>query len=207
MTLALSALEGARRAADTRLILDASVLLQTLVPKFKAAAAALPPPHELLRLVRLTQQKVTEAFLLPVIALQSVASGDIGMAALWCLDGIEISGFDPSSYTAGFALFTAVEIAGRNGDYEFAARIHGRLEGTRARLHAAMTPGYIADYNSAVEGVRQALGSHAFDAAVAAGSGQAWETIVTKTMDYLRALAEPGGRRARNGARQAVEPG
>ena len=195
VTLALSALEAARRAADTRLILDASVLLQTLVPKFEAAAAALPPPHELVRLVRVTQQKVTEAFLLPVLALQAAAAGDIGTAALWCLDGIEISGFDPSSYTAGFALFTAVEIAGRNGDHDFAARIHGRLEETRARLHAAMTPGYIADYNAAVEGARRALGARAFDAAVAAGSGQAWETVVTQTMDYLRTLApepEPG---------------
>jgi predicted ATPase/DNA-binding CsgD family transcriptional regulator len=191
LALGLSALDSARRAMDTRVVLEAAILLQTLVPKFEAAAAALPPPDELLRIARMTHQKLSEVLLLPVFALQSLAAGDAAAAARWCVACLEISGFDPSSYPTGFALFAAVEIASRHGDHEIAARVHGRLRDAQARLHAAMTPAYVAAHNAAIEGVRQVLGSPAFEEAVAVGAAQGWETIVTESMDFLHRLAEP----------------
>jgi len=191
LALGLAGLDSARRAADTRMVLDAAVLLQTLVPKFEAAAAAIPPPRELLKIARITHQKVIEALLLPVFALQSLAAGGVAAAAGWCVAGLEICAFDPSSYPAGFALFAAVEIAARHGDHEVAARIHGRLRDAQAKLHAAMTPGFVAAHRAAVEGVREALGSQAFEVALAVGTARTWDSIVTDSMDYLRPLAGP----------------
>ena len=188
--LSLAALADARRAADSRAILNAALVLQTLAPASPAAAAALPPPQELLTMARAAHQKLSEAVLLPVLAVQSLAAGDVPAAAAWCAAALDISGFDPTSYPAGYALFASAEIAARHGDHEFAARIHGRLQETRSRLHAAMSPNFVTANLAAVEEARTRLGEDAFDAAVAAGTGWAWEAAVAEVSDYLRTLAQ-----------------
>ncbi len=190
VTLSLAALQDGRRAADTRAILNAAFVLQTLAPNSPAATAALPPPAELLGMARATHQKLSEAVLLPVLAVQSLAAGDIQAAARWCAAALDISGSDPTSYPAGFALFAAVEIAARDGNHERAARLHGRLQETRPLLHAAMSPSFVTANMAAVEQVRVALGADAFKAAVAAGTGWSWEACVAEMTDYLRTLAQ-----------------
>jgi predicted ATPase/DNA-binding CsgD family transcriptional regulator len=190
VTLGLASLRDARRAADSRAILNAAFLLQTLAPGSPAAAAALLPPRELLAMARAAHQRLSEALLLPVLAVQSLAAGDVPAAARWCAAALDISGFDPTSYPAGYALFAAVEIAGRDGDHALAARIHGRLQETLPRLHAAMSADFAAAHLAAVEEVRAAIGAAAFDAAVAAGTGWPWDAAVAEVTDYLRKLGQ-----------------
>jgi predicted ATPase/DNA-binding CsgD family transcriptional regulator len=190
VNLSLAALEDGRRATDSRAILNAAFLLQVLAPGSPAAAAALPPPEDLLSMARAAHQKLSEAVLLPVLAVQSLAAGDLQAAARWCGAALDISGSDPTSYPAGYALFAAVEVAGRHGDHERAARLHGRLQETRPRLHAAMSPSFVTANLAAVEEVRAALGADAFDAAIAAGTGWSWEACVAEMSDYLRTLAQ-----------------
>ena len=191
VTLALAALANARRSADTRAVLNAALMLQTLAPSSPTAAAALPPPRELLAMTRATHQRLSEALLLPVLALQALPAGDLAGAADWCAAALEISGFDPTSYAAGFALLAAVQIASRHGDHELAARIHGSLQDIRSRLHAAMPPSFLSAHIAVEDGMRVSLGAEAFDVAVAAGAGTSWDSIVTEVSDYLRALAQP----------------
>ncbi len=191
VALGISALDNARRAADTQAILNAAFMLQTMAPSSWAAAAALPPPGELLAMARAAHQKTFEAILLSLLALQSLPTGDLSAAAGWSFAALDISGFDPASYPAGFALFAAVEIASRHGDHELAARIHGRLTETQSRLHAAMTVNFVAAHLAAVDETRAALGAAAFDAAVATGTRTSFDAIVTEVSDYLRALAQP----------------
>ena len=100
VTSGLAALENAQRAADTRATLNAALMLQTLAPMSRAAAAALPSPQEMLTMARQTHQKASESVLLPILAVQSSAAGDIPAAARWCADALDISGFDPASYLA-----------------------------------------------------------------------------------------------------------
>lgn len=189
VTLGLAALSEARRAADTRAVLNAAYFLHTLAPSSPAVAAAVPPLPELLGMARATHQRLIEALLLPLLALQSLAAGDVAEAARWCSSALDISGFDATSYPAGFAFFAAVETASRHGDHEVAARAHGRLEETSSRLHAAMSASFVTAHKDAVDDTRQALGADAFDAAVAAGTGLAWESAITEVSDYLHALA------------------
>jgi predicted ATPase/DNA-binding CsgD family transcriptional regulator len=192
VNLSLAALEDGRRAADSRAILNAAFVLQTLAPSSPAATAALPPAEDLLSMARAAHQKLSEAVLLPVLAVQSLAAGDVQAAARWCTAALDISGSDPTSYPAGYALFAAIEVAARHGDHERAARLHGRLQETRPRLHAAMSPSFVTANLAAVDEVQVALGADAFDAAVAAGSGWSWEASVAEMTDYLRMLAQQG---------------
>ncbi len=191
VTSGLAALENARRAADTRATLNAALMLQTLAPMSRAAAAALPSPQEMLTMARQTHQKASESVLLPILAVQSSAAGDIPAAARWCADALDISGFDPASYLAGYALFAAVEVACRHGDHELAARIHGRLRDIEARLETAMSASFVTGHQAVVEEMRAALGPGAFDDTVAVGTGWPWEAAVAEVSDYLGTLGQP----------------
>jgi predicted ATPase/DNA-binding CsgD family transcriptional regulator len=192
ISFSLAALENGRRGSDSRAVLSAAFVLQTLAPNYPAAAAALPPPEQLLSMARAAHQKLSEAVLLPVLAVQSLAAGDVEKAARWCAAALGISGSDPTSYPAGFALFAAVEVAARHGDHERAARLHGRLQAIRPRLHAAMSPDFVTANLASVEATRVALGTDAFEEAVAAGTGWQWEAAVAEVTDYLTKLARPG---------------
>ena len=149
----------------------------------------LPPPSELLALARASHQKAFESVLLSLLAAQSLATGNITAAAGLCAAALEIFEYDPTSYPAGFAVSAAAEIASRNGDYELAARVHGRLAGTQAQLYSAMSASFVSAHVAAIDEARTALGDAAFDAAVATGTGLPWESAITEISDYLRTLA------------------
>lgn len=199
VALAISGLEHARRAADSQAILGAGFLLQLLAPSSRAAAAAVPPPDELLAMARAAHQKVFESMLLSLLALQSLATGDTSTAAGRSAAALEIFGYDPASYPAGFALLVAAEIAGRHGDGEFAARVHGRLQEIRPLLYAASASDFVSSRQAALEEVRAALGESAFDDAVATGTGLPWDTAIAQVSDYLRTLIQSSTQAASNG--------
>jgi DNA-binding CsgD family transcriptional regulator len=208
LPIGLSGLAHAREASDTCTLLHAAQLLQTMVPRYPEAAAALPPPLELLEMARSTHQTTIEAVLLPTFAVQAVAAGDITAAARWCRQGLELSGLDPSSFLAGYAAFAAVEIAAAKGDHELAARLHGRLLDTERLLHAAMQPHFVAAHNSAIEGIRNALGTKGFETQVAEGSTLPWPSTFRELEAYLRGIesAEPGAPAPRREARVQARP-
>jgi predicted ATPase/DNA-binding CsgD family transcriptional regulator len=194
VALSIAAMENARRAGDSRSVLNAAFMLQTLAPASRAAAAAIPPPQELLTMARQTHQRISESVLLPLLTVQTLAAGDIPAAARWCAAALDISGFDPTSYPAGYALFAAVEVAGRHGDYELAARIHGRLRETLPRLHAVMPARFVTAHEAILDEVRAGLGTSGFDDAVEAGSGWPWDLAVAEVTGYLSSFGAQDAR-------------
>ena len=189
----LLALASARLASDSHCFLGAAVVLQTMAPRHPEAAGALPSPHELADLARTTRQTVAEAALLPVLAIQAVAAGDLAGAAKYCLRVLDVYGNDPSSYLAGYALFAAVEVAAADDHPALAARIHGRLGSVLELLYAAVPPHYVTDHKAVLASAQEALGSESFEAARAAGGAAAWESVVAEIRAELRRLAGDAG--------------
>jgi predicted ATPase/DNA-binding CsgD family transcriptional regulator len=184
--IALSSLDHARQVSDTATFLQAAQLLQTMAPHYPQAAAALPPPAELVEMARATHQTVVEAVLVPVLAIQVAATGDTAAAARWCLRGLELSGPDPSSYLAGFALLAAIEIAMANCDLELAARINGRLAESMEQLHAAMNPPFITAHSAAIARLQSELGAERFEILAAQGAAASWRSTFGQLESYLR---------------------
>ena len=158
----LSGLAHARQANDTTAALDAASLLQTMASRSPEAAAALPPPQQLLDMARTTHQTALAALLLPTFAVQAVAAGDVAAAARWCRQGLELFGLHPSSLLTALAVFAAVEIAVAKGDHELAARLHGWLLDSEGLLYAVIPPHFATAHQSVVTGLRDALGADSF---------------------------------------------
>jgi predicted ATPase/DNA-binding CsgD family transcriptional regulator len=193
LALALSAIATAKRTHDTRTVLDAAIVLQLWIPKSQTAAAALPLPAELMAMADATRQAGIQSVLLPHFALRALAVGDTGAAADWCIQGLELSGVDPSSIPAGYSLLVAAQIAAHAGDLELAATVHGRMQQSLDLLYATMDQGNRAAHRAVIERVRAELGPEAFDAAAATGAGLDWVSALTKVKSYLRQVAAPPG--------------
>jgi predicted ATPase/DNA-binding CsgD family transcriptional regulator len=191
LTVALSALDHARQMSDTTVFLQVAQLLQTMAPRYPQAAAALPPPADLLEMARATRQTVLEAVLMPVLAIQAAAAGDTVAAAQWCLRALELSGPEPASYLTGFAFVAAVEIATARSDLELAVRLHGRLIESAEQLRAAMSPPIIAAHSAAITQLQRALGAERFEILVAEGLAASWQSIFGELESYLRLIASP----------------
>jgi predicted ATPase/DNA-binding CsgD family transcriptional regulator len=181
----LSGLAHARQANDTAAVLDAASLLQTMASRSPDAAAALPPPQQLLDMARTTHQTAIAAVLLPTFAAQAVASGDVTAAARWCRQGLELSGPDPSSLLTALAVFAAVEIAVARGDDELAARLHGRLLDSEGLLYAIIPPHFARSHQSAITGLRNALGADSFATRTAEGATVPRPSMVRELEIYL----------------------
>ena len=108
----LSGLAHARQANDTAAELDAASLLQNMASRSPEAAAALPPPQQLLEMARTAHQTTIAALLLPTFAVQAVAAGDLAAAARWCHQALELFALNPSSLLTALAVFAAVENRG-----------------------------------------------------------------------------------------------
>ena len=185
----LSGLTHAREVNDTAAALDAALQLQTMTGRSPAAAAALPPPQQLLDMARTTDQTAIAALLLPTFAVQA-AAGDVALAARWCRQGLELSGLDPSSFLTAFAVFAAVEI-GAKGDHELAARLHGRLLDSERLVDAVIPPDFATAHRSVVTGLRDALDADSFAAHVAEGATVPWPTLLRELDSYLARTAHP----------------
>ena len=206
LRLSLSALATAKRGADTRAILEAAVLLQLWIPGSEEASAALPSPSELLAMAGAIRQVAIQTVLLPSFALQALAAGDSTAAADWCAQGLELSGDDPSSIPAGYSLFAAAQIAAHAGDLELAASIHGRLLEAQGQLYASLDQAHISAYEAAIELVRSELGTDAFDAAAATGTGLDWVSAVKRVNGFLRQQAVRQGSQSPQAAVTRVAP-
>ncbi len=206
LRLSLSALATAKRGADTRAILEAAVLLQLWIPGSEAASAALPSPAELMAMAGAIRQTAIQTVLLPSFALQALAAGDGAAAADWCAQGLELSGYDPSSIPAGYSLLASAQIAAHAGDLELAASIHGRLREVQKHLYAALDQAHISAYEADVEQVRAELGKDAFEAAAATGAGLDWVSAITKVSGYLRQVAVRQGSQSPQAAVIPVAP-
>jgi predicted ATPase/DNA-binding CsgD family transcriptional regulator len=191
LAMSLGAEAHAREASDTVAMLQAAQVLHAMAPKYPQAVAALPPPEELLAMARSKHQTVLEAVLLPTLAVQAVAGGDLTMAAHWCRRGLELSGFDSSSYLAGFAVVAGVEIAAASGDHKVAARFTGRLLDAEYLLYAAMPPPLVANHKRVIAEIRKALGAKDFATRTAEGSALAWEAAFRELDAYLRGIEIP----------------
>jgi predicted ATPase/DNA-binding CsgD family transcriptional regulator len=187
----LSGLNDARQANDTAAVLDAATMLQTMATRSRVAAAALPPPQQLLEMAYTTHQPAIAAVLLPTLAVQAVAAGDLADAARRCRQGLELSGLDPPSFLTGMAAFAAVEIAAANGDREVAARLHGRLLDSEQSLYAVIPTPFVTAHQAAISGLRDALGADTFATITAEGANVPWPSILRELDGYLEGV---GGR-------------
>jgi predicted ATPase/DNA-binding CsgD family transcriptional regulator len=206
LAIGLSGLAHAREARDTSTVLLAAQFLQTMAPRFPKAAAALPPPHELLEMARSTHQTNLEAVLLPLLAVQQVAARKFTAAATFCRRGLELSGFDPSSFLAGFAVFAAVEIASARGDHDLAARLHGRLLESERLLRAPMTSRHLRAHDATIAVTRYALGQETFTARTTEGASFPWPAIFAELDDYLSGIETPDPEIAPGAARVRSHP-
>jgi ATP/maltotriose-dependent transcriptional regulator MalT len=139
-------------------------------------------------MARSKHQTTIEAVLLPTLAVEAVAGGDLATAAAWCRRGLELSGLDSSSYLAGFAVVAGVEIAAARGDDGLAARLNGRLLDSERLLHAAMPPHLVATRKTVIAGVRNALGAKDFATRAAEGSTLPWQSAFRELDAYLRGI-------------------
>ena len=187
----LSGLAHARQANDTTAVLDAASLLQTMASRSPEAAAALPPPQQLLEMARTTHQAALAAVLLPTFAVQAVAAGDVAAAARWCRQGLELFGLHPSSLLTALAVFAAVEIAAAKGDHELAARLHGWLLDSEGLLYAIIPPHFATSHQSAITGLRDALGADSFATHAAEGATLPWPSILRELDAYLARIGLP----------------
>jgi predicted ATPase/DNA-binding CsgD family transcriptional regulator len=185
----LSGLDHARQANDTAAILDAASMLQTMATRSPEAAAALPPPQQLLEMAYRTHQPAIAAVLLPTLAVQAAAAGDLADAAQRCRQGLRLSGLDPSSFLTGMAAFAAVEIAAANGDREVAARLHGRLLDSEQPLYAVIPPPFVTAHQTVISGLRDSLGADSFATFTAEGARRPWPSILRELDDYLEGVA------------------
>jgi DNA-binding CsgD family transcriptional regulator len=185
LTSALSGLAHAREANDTAAVLDAATLLQTMASRSPEAVAALPPPHQLIEMAHSTHQTTIAAVLLPVFAVQAVAAGEVDVAARWCRQGLELSGLDPSSFLTAVAVFAAVEIAVTRGDYELAARLHGRLLDSEQLLYALIRPSFTTAHQTVITRLQDALRQHSFATHTTEGATHPWPSILRELDSYL----------------------
>jgi hypothetical protein len=188
LVAALSGLAHARQANDTAATLDAASTLQTMASRSPEAAAALPPPRQLVEMAHTTHQTALAAVLLPTFAVQAVAAGDLAGAARWCRQGLELSGLDPSSIVTALAVFAAVEIALARGDHLLAARLHGRLFDSEQLLYAIIAPHIAAAHQTIITELREALGADSFATHTAEGSVEPWPSILRELDVYLEAV-------------------
>jgi DNA-binding NarL/FixJ family response regulator len=184
----LSGLAHARQVGDTTAALQAASLLQTMASRSPEAAAALPPPQQLLEMAHKTHQTAISAVLLPTFSIQAVATGNVGAAARWCLQGLELFGLDPSSFLTAFAVFAAVEIAVARSDHELAARLHGRLRNSERLLHASIPQHFATAHQRVITGLRETLGADSFAAHAAEGSPRPWPSILRELEIYLEGI-------------------
>ncbi len=191
LSAGLSGLAHARQANDTTAVLDAASLLQTMASRSPQAAAALPPPQQLLEMARTTHQAALAAVLLPTFAVQAVAAGDVAAAARWCRQGLELFGLHPSSLLTALAVFAAVEIAAAKGDHELAARLHGWLLDSESLLYAIIPLHFATSHQSAITGLRDAMGADSFAAHAAEGTALPWPSILRELDAYLARIGLP----------------
>lgn len=142
-------------------------------------------------MARTTHQTAISAVLLPTFAIQSVAAGDVAVAAQWCRQGLALFGVDPTSLHTALAVFAAVEIALANGDHELAARLHGRLLPSEGLLYAIIPPHYAKSHQGAITGLRKVLGADSFAIHVAEGGTLAWPSILRELDAYLEHVGLP----------------
>ena len=187
----LSGLAHARQANDTTAALDAASLLQTMASLSPEAAAALPPPQQLLEMARTTHQTALAAVLLPTFAVQALAAGDVAAAARWCHQSLELFGLHPSSLLTALAVFAAVEIAVVKGDHELAARLHGWLLDSEGLLYAIIPPHFATSHQGAITELRLALGPDTFATYAAEGAALAWPSILRELDAYLASVGLP----------------
>jgi predicted ATPase/DNA-binding CsgD family transcriptional regulator len=187
----LSGLAHSRQANDTAATLDAALQLQTMASRSPEAAAALPPPQQLLEMARTTHQTAIAAALLPTLAVQAAVAGDVTAAAQWCRQGLEISTLDPASFLTGLNVLAAVEIAAAKGDQEVAARLHGRILESEVLLYAVIPPAFAASHQAVITGLRSALGAARFDAQIAEGAAVPWPTFLRELDAYLAGTSVP----------------
>jgi predicted ATPase/DNA-binding CsgD family transcriptional regulator len=206
LRLSLSALSTARRGGDTRAVLEAAVILLLWVPKSPEAAAALPPPADLIAMAGATRQTAIQTVLLVNFALKALAAHDTVAAADWCTRGLELSGVDPSSIPAGYAMLAAAQIAAHVGDFDLAASIHGRMREAQDLLFATMDQPHLSAYKADIERVRAELGSEVFEATAEAGAGLDWTAALTKVKSYLHDVAVRQGSHAPQVAAGPVLP-
>ena len=208
LAVSLGALGHAREASDTVAMLQAAQVLHTMAPGCPQAVVALPPPEELLQMARSKHQTIIEAVLLPTLAVEAVARDDPTTAAGCCRQGLELSGFDSSSYLAGFAMIAGVEIAAARGDHELAARFTGRLLDSESKLYAAMPPPMVATHKRVIAEIRKALGAQDFATRTTEGSALPWESAFRELDAYLRGIETPeqAGPAARQEARTPAHP-
>ncbi len=191
LAAALSGLAHARQANDTTAVLDAASLLQTMASRSPEAAAALPPPQQLLEMARTTHQTALAAVLLPTFAVQAVAAGDVAAAARWCHQALELFGLQPSSLLTALSVFAAVEIAVATGDHELAARLHGWLLDSEGLLYAIVPRHFATSHQSAIAGLRHALGADSFATHAAEGATLPGPSILRELDAYLARIGAP----------------
>ena len=187
----LSGLAHARQANDTAAVLDAALLLQTMASRSPRAAAALPPPQQLLEMARTTHQTALAALLLPTFAVQAVAAGDVVAAARWCRQGLELFGLQPLSLLTALSVFVAVEIAVATRDHELAACLHGWLLDSETLLYAIIPPDFGRTHQSAITGLRDALGADSFTTHAAEGASLPGPSILRQLDGYLARIGTP----------------
>jgi predicted ATPase/DNA-binding CsgD family transcriptional regulator len=191
VAIGLSGLAHAREAGDAFSIVVAAQFVQMMAPRFPRAAAALPPPHELLEMARSTHQTNLEAVVLFVLAVQRVAGGELTAAAGFCRRILELSGLDPSSFLAGYAVFEAVEIASARGDHDLAARLHGRLLDSERLLRAPLGPKHLDWHDATIAATRDALGQETFAARTKEAASLPWPELFAELDGYLSGIETP----------------
>jgi predicted ATPase/DNA-binding CsgD family transcriptional regulator len=188
VAIGLSALANARQAHDTSTVVLAAQFVQMMAPRFPQAAAALPPPPELVEMARSTHQTNLEAAVLVVLAVQQVMAGEVTAAAAFCRRVLELSGFDPSSYLAGYAVFESVEIASARGDHDLVARLHGRLLDSERLLRAPLAPRHLHWHDATLAVSRDALGQETFTVRATEGALVPWLDILAEVDGYLSGI-------------------
>jgi predicted ATPase/DNA-binding CsgD family transcriptional regulator len=187
----LSGLAHARQANDTAAELDAASLLQNMASQSPEAAAALPPPQQLLEMARTAHQTTLAALLLPTFAVQAVAAGDLAAAARWCHQALELFALNPSSLLTALAVFAAVEIAVAKGDHELAARLHGWLLDSEEILYAVIPSYFGTNHQNAITRLRDAMGADRFATHGAEGTNLPGPSILRELDAYLAPIGAP----------------
>ena len=88
-------------------------------------------------------------------------------------------------------MFAAVEIAVAKGDHELAARLHGWLLDSEGLLYAIIPPHFATSHQSAITGLRHALGADSFATHAAEGATLAWPSILRELDAYLARIGRP----------------
>ena len=142
-----------------------------------------------------------------MLVSESVARGDPGTAATWCVDALTAARAFPASPIAGYCLVAAGSVAALRGDHEVAAYLHGVVRDTLPALRPSMPPEAVRSHAAVVDQLRSVLGDERFDREAARGASTGPVSGVEDALAYVRAIAPTTASAARDdGERSTLTP-